>query len=585
MRKRPSFLLLATLLVILVSACTPQATPPPDGDEPPPLKVYRFSDTFDVKSLNGQNDVNTLVHDILLYTHSSLYRMVPSDDGKAALYVGDLADGDPVTIDDGYTWHIKLRKDVVWHNGDPINADTMIYTFKMLIDPNLVNAMANFLYDREIKIKNGFEYYTQNQEGKPKVAWEDVGIKKVDDYTIEIITTQRYRPADVKRHFTDRSLFPVYEPLYEAGMNDSRTVTTYGSSLKEYMGCGPYFFDSWNQDANRVYVKNPDHWMADYFHYDRVEVRVTPDRNARVQMWENGEIDVMGLDSATLETYRDDPRTREYSSITPTHIDINSLKSTNPILRTMNFRRAMYWAMDRETIAELVGGIPSPYYINNQAGAYPEKGITYRMTDEAKAVIPPNNGYDPVKAKEYFDAALKEVGETKVTVELMHSDSSASSKLVGEYLQQALPQVFGADKFTLTLRAVPSANYSATKNHKQDPDSFEMAFGGWGASLSRVYPYAAFQYFVDAYASRPNSYISEDFDKQFAACQAEEVRLNPELMVKMTADLEAIYLRDVVNVPLYQSTAYTMYTERMVLPCPNYIPGFGFGTMFADIVE
>lgn len=582
MRKRSSLLLLAILMVILVSACAPQT--PPLEDDPPPLKVYRFSDTYDVKSINGQNDTDTLVGDILAYTHSSLYRRVPTEDGKAAIYIGDLADGDPVMIDE-YTWHIKMRKDAVWHNGEPIDANTIIYSWKQMIDPLLVNAMANFLYDREIKIVNGFEYFTQAQEGKPKVDWEDVGIKKVDDYTIELKTIQRYRAEDVKRHFTDRSLFPVYEPLYEAGMNDSRTITTYGSSLDEYMGCGPYFFESWNQDANRVYVKNPDHWLADLFHYDRVEVRVTPDRNARVQMWENGEIDVMGLDSTTLETYRDDPRTRMYTGITTQHIDINSINTKNPILGTMNFRRAMYWAMDRVAISELVGAVPAPYYISSQAGAYPEKGITYRMTDEAKAVVPPNNGYDAQKAKEYFEAALEEVGQTSATVELMYSEASVSTKLVGEYLQQALPKVFGEDKFTLTLRSVPSSSFSAVKDfRKSGPDCFELAFSGWASSLSRVYPYAAMTYFVDAYKSRPNTFISEDFDAQFAACQAEEVRLNPERMVQMTAELEALYLRDVVNVPLYENTYYTMYSERMVLACPEYIPGFGFGSMFADII-
>ncbi len=579
--KKPWPMILALLIAMLASACTPAAPPPVQET---PLKVYRFSDTYDAKILNGHNEVDSLLQDILLYTHSSLYRRVPTKDGKAAIYIGDLADGEPECLDDGYTWHIKIRKEAKWHNGEPINADTILYSFKMLIDPFLVNSMANFLYDREIKIKNGFEYYTQAQEGKPKVDWEDVGIKKVDDYTIEIITTQRYRGEDVKRHFTDRSLFPVYEPMYEAGMNESRTVTTYGSSLKEYMGCGPYFFDTWNLDANRVYVKNPDHWLADYFLVDKVEVRITPDRNARVQMWENGEIDVMGLDSATLDTYRDDPRTRDYNGITIQHIDINSLHTKNPILGTMNFRRAMYWAMDRATIAELMGSKPAPYYINLQAGAYPEKGITYRMTDEAKAVIPPNNGYDPVKAKEYFEAALLEVGQTSATVELMYNDSNVGRKLIGEYLQQALPKVFGEDKFTLTLKAVPTSSYDAmTEFKKAGPDCFEMAFSGWGASLSRVYPYAAMQYFVDAYAARPNSFISEDFDRQFAACQAEEVRLDPELMVEMTAELEALYLRDVINVPLYDPINYTMYSEKMILPCSEYIPGFGFGSMFADI--
>lgn len=369
-------------------------------------------------------------------------------------------------------------------------------------------------------------------------------------------------------------------------MNESRTATTYGSSLDEYMGCGPYFFDTWNQDANRIYVKNPDHWLSDYFKIERVEGRITPDRNARVQLWESGEIDVMGLDSATLDTYKDDPRTRSYTGTVIQHIDINSLHTQNPILGTMNFRHAMYWAMDRETIAELVGSDPAPYYINHQAGAFSAKGIPYRETEAAKALIPPNNGYDPEKAKEYFEAALAEVGQTSATVELMYNDSNVGRKVIGEFLEQHLPQVFGEDKFTLELRAVPTASYDAMTDFKKaGPDCFQMAFSGWSATLSRVLPFASLQYFVDAYEARPNSFISEDFDNMFASLQTEEIRLNPDLMYEKTAELEAIYLRDVINVPIYDTTYYTMYSERMILPCEVYVPGIGFGAMFADIKD
>ena len=99
MRKKPWPLLLATLLAILVSACTPTSPPV----EPKVEKVYRFSDTYDATMINGHNETDSLLQDILLYTHSSLYRRVPSEDGKAAIYIGDLADGDPVTLDDGHT--------------------------------------------------------------------------------------------------------------------------------------------------------------------------------------------------------------------------------------------------------------------------------------------------------------------------------------------------------------------------------------------------------------------------------------------------------------------------------------------------
>ncbi len=100
-------------------------------------------------------------------------------------------------------------------------------------------------------------------------------LKKVDDYTIDITTIERYTAEQVMLHFMLRSNYPVYEPFYEAGMNDSRTSTTYGTDLDNYMGSGPYIFESWVPDASRVYVKNEEHWLADYFNFDRIEVRIT----------------------------------------------------------------------------------------------------------------------------------------------------------------------------------------------------------------------------------------------------------------------------------------------------------------------
>lgn len=596
MRKRKLSLLLVALLLIsltLVSCSGSDSGEDKDNDVATPTggesveeKVYRFSDTYDVTTLNPHNSVDSLVADIAIFTDSMLYRKVPNEDGTAAIIIPDLAAKEPYLVDDdGYVWRIELREDAKWQNGDPINADTFIYSFKMLLDPNLVNSLASMLYDYYIDIENAYEYYAQNQEGNEPVDWEDVGIKKVDDYTIDITTIERYTAEQVMLHFMLRSNYPVYEPFYEAGMNDSRTSTTYGTDLDNYMGSGPYIFESWVPDASRVYVKNEEHWLADYFNFDRIEVRITPDRNSRVQMFENGEIDTMGLDSLTLEKYRDDPRTKQNLSLSCQHIDINSLKSDNPILQTLNFRKALFYAIDREVTAEIEGALPSAYYINHQAGAYPEKGITYRETPEAQAIVPENNGYDPELAREYFEAALEEVGETFVSVELMCSESNEGGKAVGEYLQQALPKIFGEDKFELTMRFVPSSNYSAMKDFKEDPDSFELAYGGWAASLSRIYPYEAFRYFVSDYEYRPNSYVTERFDKQFEACKSEEVRLNPELMVEMTAELEKIYLEDVINIPLHQYYSYTIVADRIKLPCAEYIPGFGYGFMFADIVE
>lgn len=606
MSKKLAALLLATLMLftILAAACeravqepsasltqdpSDTATPAPEETEDPipaAEKVYRTSLSADIATLNAHNNTNTNVQTVYDYCSSPLYRQVPTEDGTAAIYVGDLADGEPYLTDEaGYVWNIKIREDAKWSNGDPINADTFIYSYKMLLDPKLVNSMANFAYSNYITIKNAEAYYKQLQEGNSAVAWDDVGIKKIDEYTLEFTTTQRSTASDVMRHFSDRSMFPVYEPLYEAGMNADRTATTYGTTLDEWMGCGPYILETWTNGAIHVYVKDPTHWMADYFKIDRVEIRITSDNNAKIQMWENGELDTLGLDATTLAIYKDDPRVYSYLDISITHIEINSVNTDNPILGTQAFRSALYYAVDRETLASLVGGVPMGVYVNAQAGAYPELGITYRETARAKELEPENYGYNPELALEYFNQAMTEIGESKVSVELLYNEASSGQKLMSEYLEQSLPKVFGEDRFTLTLRAVPSASLSAAKDWRSDPTCYDLGWSSWAPAISRVYPFMAFRYFTASYANHPNPYISADFDALYNACNTETVKMNADLMVEMTAELERVYLRDVVNVPVYEPVNYVMYSEKLILPCTEYVPGIGYGVMFADVAD
>lgn len=549
-------------------------------------KVYRFAASGDVESMNPHNQEAYAVGDITIYTDSLLYRKFPTEDGESFEIAGDIAVGDPYLADeDGYVWRVDLREDAVWQNGEPINADTFIYSFKMLLDPDLVNPIASFMYDSYIDIVNAKEYFMQNQDGAEKVDWEDVGIKKIDDYTLEFTTEQRWTAEHVKMHLIQRSMHPVYEEYYEAGMNSSRTTTTYGTDLDNYMGSGPYIFKEWNRDASRTYVKNEDHWLADYYNHDRIEVRIAPDSNARVQLFESGDIDVLGVSGTLIERYEDDPRLYKYLGIGARHLEINTLNTDKPILGTLNFRKAMFYAMDRETICDVVGYLPSGYYINHEAAGIPEKGLSYRETPEAKAVEPENYGYDPDLAKEYFEAALEEVNETFVSIEYVLSDGHESSKLIGELLQDSLPKIFGEDKFELTMRFVPSGSLSAMTDWKNDPTSYDMYTTNWNASNSRVFPYTALQYFRSDYSARPNTYVAERFDELYAELSKEETRLDPQLMVELTAELEKVYLDEVMGIPVGQIYNYVLYSDRVKLPVNRYVPDFGFGAMFGEIVE
>ena len=546
------------------------------------LQTYMKSDT---PTLNGHNSVETSLDTPISYCGVTLYRAVADETRLNYEYVGEVAAALPEQVN-ATTWRIALRPEAKWANGDPINADTVMYSFKMLLDPQLTNQMADFLSDYSITIKNAKEYSKQTSDAP--VAWEDVGIRKIDDYTIEITTTGAVTQNSVCAQFTNRATAMVYEPMYEAGMNADRTSTTYGITADEWMSAGPYKLESWVHDSVQTYVRNENYWLPEYFHYDSVEVRIIKEMNARVELWEQGALDYLSPDANTIETYIDDPRLIENSSLTVFHIDVNCKNPENPITASINYRKALYHAMNREVIARSIFGYqePSGTYVNGQAGMF--SGEIYRESEAGQAVTARVNewgpyGYNPELAREYLAKAYEECGvseDTVITLIMAFDESDTAWKATAEYLQAELPVIFEG-KIQL---AFDFHTESATA-YKQTHEVWDLSPNDWTRSASRTYPYACFYYYLSTYDSHPNNFFDEEFEAQYAVCDSEEVKSDYARVLEETAKLENIYLDKVIQIPLVQAVGYQMISDRLELPVDEFVPGFGWGIMFADIVE
>ncbi|MBR1709147.1 MAG: ABC transporter substrate-binding protein [Clostridia bacterium] len=548
------------------------------------LHLYMGSDT---ETLNGQNSVETNVNTPATYCQSTLYRAVPDEDGLGYHYIGEIAADLPQQIDD-YTWRIPLRPEACWANGEPINADTMIYSYKMGLNPVLSNSMANFIADQNITIKNATAYNLQTSDAP--VAWEDVGIKKIDDYTLEIVTEGVATQATVCSHFTTRAVVPVYEPLYEAGMAEDRTSTTYGSTEKEWMASGPYKIESWVFGSVQTYVRNENYWLPELFHYDRIEIRIIPEMNSRVELWEKGELDYLGLDSDYTSVYIDDPRTLEAPSLTVYHIDLNCKNPNNPLSGNANFRKAMYHAMNREVIAEdlFEYQTPSGVYVNTVAGSLSDSGLTYRNSEPGKAVAEMVEswgpaGYSPELAREYLAKAYEECGlseDTVITLIFAYDQSETHWNKTAQYLQAEFPTIFEG-KIQLDF----DYHTDSATSYKQTHDTWDFSPNDWTRGASRTYPHTCFYYYLSTYSSHPNNFFDEEFEAQYAVCESEEVKTNYDRLLEETKKLEEIYLEKVIHIPVVQETLYEMYSDRLVLPVEDYTSVIGWGIAFADIVE
>ena len=92
-----------------------------------------------------------------------------------------------VTAD--YVYEIKLRPEMKWENGTPINADTYIYSMKAMLDPAMKNYRANNYYSGSSALAGAKAYFDQGAPIYDVVvpAYEDEG-----DYSLDISAHKIY---------------------------------------------------------------------------------------------------------------------------------------------------------------------------------------------------------------------------------------------------------------------------------------------------------------------------------------------------------------------------------------------------------
>ena len=131
--------------------------------------------------------------------------------------------------------------------------------------------------------------------------WDEVGIKAIDDYTIEMTLDYPIPASNYWTKFASGGATSlVRKDLYEAGMNETRTETDYGTALEKIDFCGPYVMTKWDRDLMREYVKNENSPLKDLFTPQRITEIVVEDDNTAMQLFENCEIVVFLISGPNL---------------------------------------------------------------------------------------------------------------------------------------------------------------------------------------------------------------------------------------------------------------------------------------------
>ena len=163
--------------------------------------------------------------------------------------------------DDGLTWTYHLRQGIQWSDGEPFDADDVLFTFAVVFDKNVPSGQKDLF-----KIGDA--------------AFPDV--EKVDQHTVRFTL----HAVDVlfDSHVGSCRMLPEHKLRvpYEAGTFEQTWKVN--EDLANVVGLGPFRIVDYKADEAVTFERNPYYWKVDKLgnrlpYLDRIVVRIVPDQN------------------------------------------------------------------------------------------------------------------------------------------------------------------------------------------------------------------------------------------------------------------------------------------------------------------
>jgi peptide/nickel transport system substrate-binding protein len=229
--------------------------------------------------------------------------------------------------DDGAEYTFHLRQDVTFHNGEPFNADAVVFSWERAKDA-------------------GFEYSN---------LWQlATSVEKIDDYTVKITTDG----PDALFLTTVSDNWAIVPPGYFAEVGQE-------GFDEAPVGTGPFMFVEWVKGDRIVLKANPNYWREGVPKIETLIFRPIPESATRVAAIQTGEVDIvtrlsseeakslLGVPNVTVIKY---PVERIY------YVAFNNLSTgIGQPTEDARVRQAMNYAVDIDAIIDsLFDGFAKP---------------------------------------------------------------------------------------------------------------------------------------------------------------------------------------------------------------------------------
>lgn len=439
------------------STASGDSTPAASGDATA-IFTPKTVDAAKTISLNAGMEptgLNTLTStysiEFALFKHMYENLVTLDDDDNTAPGAAESWDYDEDTLT--YTFH--LRKDGVWTNGDPVTAKDFEFAWSQALNPDVASDYAYFLYF----IKNAEKYFNG------EVAWDEVGVKVVDDYTLEV-TMEQPTPYALFL-FSFGTLAPINQRFYEAVGAD-----LYSTEAQYFCTNGPFALTEWSHNDKIVMQKNDAWHGAADVEVEEIDWKIITDANAALSSFLAGDLDMVGLATGELikQAEAAGATIQSYTDGTSFYIYFNN---NDQYLSNVNLRRALFNAIDEQKEIDTVWQNDNePMTSFTAPGVSATDGTSF--AGKVGELYAPSR--DQEKAKEYLATALSELGCTvdELSAHLsIDCGDSAMSIAEASFYQEQWRQVLGIEV---------TVNSMITKQGSQNrkTGNYVMSITGWG---------------------------------------------------------------------------------------------------------
>src|SRR5580698_4151207 len=253
---------------------------------------------------------------------------------------------------DGRQYTLRLRHGVRFSDGEPFNADDVIFSFQVYLDDKVDSSQRDLLL----------------VGGKP------ITVVKVNDFAVRFELAQPYAAAE--RLFDSIAILPRH--LLESGYRAGGFAQAWSLSMPpgQFAGLGPFRLKEYVAGQRVVLERNPYYWKADRAgnqlpYLNEVVFLFVPSEDAQVIRFQSGDTDVLSRFSAEnfavlqkqqgVKGYHLDDLGAglEYNFL---FFNMNDLSASAPPeiakkqawFKDLRFRQAVSAAIDREGIVRLV---------------------------------------------------------------------------------------------------------------------------------------------------------------------------------------------------------------------------------------